>query len=207
MSIQRILLSLLITLPPIAFAASPQSQSLIERQIAQMAKQSYPAASPSAPMSGTITIGKLITYDVVNYSPYDGAPADMSALNATFIGYSSEAPSTGSLAGQTGIQGLTLARMIKISSFVPIPEADLMCNLMLRTADEVSGVKLGDYYFPLTRASSFVRNGVTYFDYVAVRQSGPGFQPILEQNAFCTTFESFNNTYSNGSTVAVTLIP
>jgi hypothetical protein len=160
--------------------------------------------------SGALTVGKIITYDFINYTPYNGQPADMSTPNAAFIGYSGEAPLLGDLSNLTTINGLIFYRMINTTS-TPIPEADLMCNLGLFSTNQITGVTLGEYYFPLTQVSSTTRNGVNYYDYLAIAPNNPnngsGYEYALELNAFCATFESFNSTYPNDAIVPVTLVP
>lgn len=212
MRMKNILLSLGATLPIIAFTATSQEQPFLERQLnhMNMKSEATPLSSALTFNNGVLTVGKFITYDFINHSPYDGQPADMSTPNAVFIGYSGEAPLLGNLSNLTTVKGLTLYRRISTKS-TPIPEANLMCNLGLFTSNQVTGVTLGEYYFPLTQVSSSTRDGITYYDYLAIAPNnsgnGSGYEYVLELNAFCTTFESFNSTYPNGATVPVTLIP
>lgn len=208
MRFETVLLALAVSLPTLANSASPaQTTSILKQQILLTKESVQPPNKRAENTHGAITVGKVITYDASNYSPYNGAAADMNVFNAVFAGYSSDVPQIGVSEALPELRALVMTRMVKVFGVTPIPEADLICNLALSTRNEISGVSIGDQYFPLTLSTTSVVNGVNYHEYVAVPQNGPGFQQIIAQHAFCTTFESFNSTYPNGASVPVTLVP
>lgn len=178
-------------------------------QVRLFGSKSSPSSSS---ISGTLTIGKVITYDAINHTNYNEEPADLSTFNMVMAGYSPTGPAVGSLSTNlTGIKSLAFARVVKLFSTPPIPEADLACNFLMTTSDEIQGLSIDGTYLPLTKVGSWTESGTTYYDYAAVSWDGDstsGFhQYFLDQNAFCATFESFNSTYPNGSTVPITLTP
>lgn len=216
---------------PIAFfslgfslmAMATDSQSELERHISFMKGETgeivptkpraklfgrQALALTSAP-SGTLTVGKIITYDVVNYSHYNDEPIDTSSFNMVMMGYSSERPAIGSVsAGLSGITNLGIAKITKSFNNPPIPEMDELCNLTLTSTEDLQGLNIGGIYLPLTKTWTSTKNGTAYHDYAAVAWDGaPNFQYYIDQHAFCTTFESFNSTYPNGASVPVTLVP
>jgi len=207
-------------------AQATETSSAEERQISYMKaeaghitkKQSQArlfgskSSISSTTISGTLTIGKVITYDVINHTDYNEEPEDLSTFNMVMAGYSPTGPNIGSLsANLTGIKSLAFARVIKMFSTAPIPEADLACNFLMTTSDDIQGLSIDGTYLPLTKVGSSTKSGTTYYDYAAVSWDGDsssGFhQYFLDQNAFCATFESFNSSYPNGSTVPITLTP
>ncbi|WP_435635041.1 hypothetical protein ACSC9U_00070 [Pseudomonas solani] len=208
-------------LPFMAMAAAPQGE--LERHISYMKGETGEVVpiKPRAKLfgrqalaltnasSGTLTVGKIITYDAVNYSPYNEEPTDTSSFNMVMMGYSPAGPAMGAVsAGLSGITSLALAKMTKGFNNPPIPEMDEVCNLMLTSTEDFQGLNIGGIYLPLTKTWTSVKNGTTYYDYAAVVWDGaPTLQYYIDQHAFCTTFESFNSTYPNGSTVALTLVP
>lgn len=159
--------------------------------------------------SGTMTVGKIITYDTTNYSPYNEEPIDMNSFNMVMMGYSPAGPAMGSLsAGLSGVTSLAFARMTKAFVTPPIPEANVLCNLVLTSSGDFQGLNIGGTYLPITKTGSSVKSGTTYYNYAAVVWDGaPTLQYYIDQHAFCTTFDSFNSTYPNGSNVSLTLVP
>lgn len=207
-------------------AQATETPSLEERQISYMRAESGLLTKKQSParlfgskssasnnaISGTLTVGKVITYDIINHTNYNEEPANLSTFNMVLAGYSLTAPAVGSLsANLTGIKSLAFARVVKLFSTPPIPEADLACNFLMTTSGDIQGLSIDGTYLPLTKVGSWTESGTTYYDYAAVSWDGDstsGFhQYFLDQNAFCTTFESFNSTYPNGSTVPITLTP
>ncbi|MGA4636372.1 hypothetical protein ACPA5B_21095 [Pseudomonas solani] len=210
-----------LSLPLMAMAADSQGE--LERHVSYM-KGETGAVVPVKPQaklfgrqasaltnasSGTLTVGKVITYDVTNYSPYNEEPTDTNSFNMVMMGYSPAGPAMGSVsAGLSGITSLAFAKMIKGFNNPPIPEVDEVCNLMLTSTEDFQGLNIGGPYLPLTKTRTSVKNGTTYYDYAAVVWDGaPTLQYYIDQHAFCTTFDSFNSTYPNGSNVSLTLVP
>lgn len=170
------------------------------------------ALSTTAAITGTLTVGKIITYDGTNHTPYNQEPTDTTTFNMVLAGYFNLPPTTGSLSPNlaAATTQLAFARAVKLFNPAPTPEADLMCNLFVTSSLDLQGVSLDGTYLPLTNVGSSVKNGTTYFDYVAValNDNAPNYlQYFLDEHAFCTTFESFNSTYPNGASVPVTLVP
>lgn len=210
-----------LALPLMAVGADAPSE--LERHISYMKGVTGPVVparqqaklfgrqASTTPLSGTLTAGKLITYDAVNYTAYNEEPTDTTTFNMVMAGYSSSGPALGSLsANLTGVTSVAFARVVKLFNTAPFPEADLMCNLFLTSANLVQGLNIDGTYLPLTQIGSSVKSGTTYYDYAAVAldKVSPDYpRYFLDEHAFCSTFESFNSTYPNGSTMPLTLIP
>lgn len=210
-------------LPLMAMAADSQSE--LERHVSYMKGEASTVlpvkpqaklfgrqgATSTTSLSGTLTAGKLITYDAVNYTAYNEEPTDTSTFNMVMAGYSPSGPTLGSLsANLTGVTSVAFARVVKLFEPAPFPETDLMCNLFMTSSNLVQGLNIDGTYFPLTRIGSSVKSGTTYYDYavVALDSVSPNYpQYFLDEHTFCTTFESFNSTYPNGSNVSLTLVP
>ncbi|WP_107331198.1 hypothetical protein [Metapseudomonas otitidis] len=212
-------------LPFMASAAG--EQSALDRQLSLMKGEPRAVLAPSmlkpklfgrnalsaaAAITGTLTVGKVITYDGNNNTPYNQEPTDTTTFNMVVTGYFNFPPTTGSLSPNLAATTTQLAftRVVKLFNPAPIPEADLLCNLFVTSSLDVQGVSLDGTYLPLSKVGSSVKNGTTYFDYLAVAldKNAPNYpQYFLDEHAFCTTFESFNSIYPNGASVPVTLVP
>ncbi|CAN7692495.1 hypothetical protein PSGK_18220 [Pseudomonas solani] len=206
-------------------AAAADTQSELERHISYIKGEAAPIApvkpqaklfgrqtlATTSSLSGTLTAGKLITYDVINYTAYNEEPTDTTTFNMVMAGYSPSGPTLGSVSPTlSSVRSVAFARVVKLFNPAPFPEADLMCNLLLTSSDLVQGLNIDGTYFPLTQVGSSVKSGTTYYDYatVALDKVAPNYtQYFLDEHAFCTTFDSFNSTYPNGSTVSLTLVP
>ncbi|BCG27008.1 hypothetical protein TUM18999_51990 [Pseudomonas tohonis] len=159
-------------------------------------------------LSGTLIVGKAITYDSANHTPYNEEPRDSTTFNMVVAGYM-PSPAIGSVS-LSGVSTLAFARVVKLFNTPPVPEADLICNLFMTSSEDVQGVNIAGTYLPLTKVGSSVKNGTTHYNYqaVALDTVTPNYpQYFRDEHAFCTTFESFNNTYPNGANVPVTLTP
>ncbi|MGC8102632.1 hypothetical protein [Metapseudomonas otitidis] len=202
--------------------ATAEAGSPIERQLHFMegAKKSLEApkqrpklfgrlAESANARSGNMGIGKVITYDLVNYAPYNGAPTDTSTLNIVFMGFSSSSPALGSATAELGpISSILFARMAKPNSNAAAPEQGLICNLSVTSQTPVQAVVIDGVNVPLSFAFDASASEKTYNAIVPTGYSQAESQLYYQQqHAFCTTFESFNNTYPNGASVPVTLVP
>ncbi|WCD79632.1 hypothetical protein [Pseudomonas sp. TUM22785] len=206
------------------FMAAADSQTALEQQLSYMKGELTPTLHTKAKarlfghrentlttsLSGTLLVGKAITYDTHNHTPYNEEPTDTTTFNMVVAGYMPD-PAIGSVSSNlSGVSTLAFARVVKLFNTPPVPEADLICNLFMTSSEDVQGVNIAGTYLPLTKVGSSVKNGTTHYNYqaVALNSNAPNYpQYFVDEHAFCTTFESFNNTYSNGSNVAVTLIP
>ncbi|QTS85525.1 hypothetical protein JLK41_19695 [Ectopseudomonas khazarica] len=159
--------------------------------------------------SGNISIGKVITYDLVNYAPYNGTPTDYSTLNIVFMGFSSSSPVFGSATTELDpISNILFARMAKPNSNAATPEQGLICNLSVTSQTLVQAVVIDGVNLPLSFAYDASASEKTYSVIVPTGYSQAESQLYYQQqHAFCTTFESFNSTYPNGASVQVTLVP
>lgn len=166
------------------------------------------AASANA-RSGSISIEKMITYDLINYTPYNGAATDYSTLNIVFMGFSSSGPALGSATPELGpISSILFTRMAKPNSNAAAPEQGLICNLLVTSQTLVQAVVIDGVNLPLSFAYDASSTEKTYSVVVPTGYSQAESQLYYQQqHAFCTTFESFNSTYPNGASIPVTLVP
>ncbi|MGA6107992.1 hypothetical protein [Pseudomonas solani] len=205
-------------------AIAEDNPSTLHRQLELMKGNSQDVAAPkqqpklfsrqartATGPTGTLTVGKMITYDMFNYLPYNDEPTDYSTTNVVFAGYSPAGPALGAASSELGIlKDLLLAKNAKPFSNPFDPAINEICNIAVTTQSPIQGIIIGGVSIPLSLAYTSTSNGGSYTYYAIVPtgySQAEAEQYHYQQKAFCTTFDSFNSTYPNGSTVSLTLVP
>ena len=185
----------------------------VPKSLKAQPKLSASRASGLTTQTGTLTIDKVITYDMINLSPYNAAPVDTSVFNATYVGYMPAPPvDVGAISSSLqGIRAVAFARAVKLFAVPPIPEADLLCNLWVSAAKPLQGVIIDGVSFPLGVIDVGTKDGITTYEHAAIVPQAldnmeAGVQYLIAENAACAIFDSLDRNYPNGTKVSMTAI-